>query len=130
MEMSASAALLAVRAAALAEQRSQDREVLALARLQKANGRGLAGQLSFAGRRLDLLPAARLLPHHRQSLDKLARARDFDAAYLAQQRRLIPFMLDIHRAYAERGRSPTLRPVAELGKQMLEAEARALAAAE
>lgn len=128
MEMSASAALFSVRAANLAERRTRDREILSLARMQRANGRGIGSQLSYAGRRLDLLPAARLLPHHQLALDQLIRSRDFDRAYLEQQERIIPFMLEVHRTYAERGRSPTLRPVAQLASEMLEAEARAVAA--
>ncbi|WP_265569316.1 DUF4142 domain-containing protein [Sphingomicrobium nitratireducens] len=124
--IASSAALYAVKAAELAEARSADSEVRALATLQRENAMGIAGQLSFAGRRLNLLPSAELLPEHEALLRKLQYASDFDRTYIEQQRTFVPDVLDLHRTYAARGESPTLRPVAELGADLLENQVEAI----
>ncbi|RST30020.1 hypothetical protein HMF7854_03635 [Sphingomonas ginkgonis] len=73
--------------------------------------RGLAAQLSFAGRRLDLLPGAGLLPNHQRWLDEFA-AAPTEAAYLRLMRRVHQNSHALHAAFAARGTSPTLRAVA------------------
>jgi putative membrane protein len=73
---------------------------------------GLASQLSFAGRRLNLLPGASLLPQHQAMLDELAASSNFDQTYIRQQRAIHGAALSLHSDYARRGSSPTLRPVA------------------
>src|SRR5687768_10398473 len=55
------------------------------ARTMIADHRGTSAQLSMGGRRLNLLPAATLLPAHQAMLDELAASSDFDAAYHRQQ---------------------------------------------
>jgi hypothetical protein len=77
-----------------------------------ADHRGIAAQLNLAGRRLDLLPSAELLPADRRQLEALAVAANLPSAW----RRLVAAELarcDLHEAdYEARGASPTLRPVA------------------
>ncbi len=108
--ISASRSLLLVRAAELAAAR--DPSLAPEARRVAADHRGIAAQLNFAGRRLDLLPSAELLPGDRMQLDLLERSADVATAW----RRIVAGALagcDRHEsAYAERGTSPTLRPVA------------------
>ena len=74
--------------------------------------KGTSSQLSLAGRRLNLLPSATLDARHQAMLDQLASASDFDAAYKRQQASVIADAISLHAAYASRGTSPTLRPVA------------------
>jgi putative membrane protein len=73
---------------------------------------GTASQLSFAGRRLNLLPSAALLPQHQAMLDELNASGDFDRAYVRLQRSVHGQALALHNDYARRGTSPTLRRVA------------------
>lgn len=126
MQVAASSALYSVRAADMADRRSRNPEVRRLAALQRSNGRGLAGQLSFAGRRVNLLPDATLSAQHQSLLNELALSRNFDATYLRQQKMMINQMHRIHYDFATRGRSPTLRPVAKLGAEMMAGQRRAL----
>lgn len=126
MSLASSSALYAVKAAELAEQRSRDADVRALAARQKADAEGISGQLSFAGRRLELLPTASLLPEHQAMIDALAASPDFDKEYVRQQGKMVPDTLRLHRAYAAGGGSPTLRPVAELGATKLADQEKAL----
>jgi putative membrane protein len=68
--------------------------------------------LSLAGRRLNLLPSATLLPQHQAMLDELAGSSNFEAAYLRLQRQVHGQGLALHADYASRGTSATLGPVA------------------
>ena len=77
-----------------------------------ADHRGTAAQLSFAGRRLNLLPAAQMAPPHQAMFDALAASGDFDATFRRQQIDVHQSSQRMHAAYAARGDSPTLRPVA------------------
>jgi putative membrane protein len=74
--------------------------------------RGTSAQLSFAGRRLNLLPHPLLLPRHQAMLSELSASSDFDGTYHRQQIAIHEEALRLHSAYAGRGTSPTLRPVA------------------
>ena len=60
MELVSNAALFAVRASALAEQRSSNEGVRSDAREVAADQGAIGAQLSYAGRRVDLLPRADL----------------------------------------------------------------------
>ena len=73
---------------------------------------GTSAQLSFAGRRLNLLPATVMQPRHRAMIGQLPASGDFDATYRRQQLAAHEDALRLHSGYAARGRSPTLRPVA------------------
>ena len=108
--ISASRSLLLVRGAELVSARAPG--LAAEAERIAAAHRGVAAQLNFAGRRLELLPSAELLPADRLQLEGLAGSADLATAW----RRVVGTALancDAHEAdYAERGASPTLRPVA------------------
>lgn len=74
--------------------------------------RGLAAQLSMAGRRLNLLPRPVLLPLHRQWLDEFAAAPNPAEGYRRLVRRVHQNSYALHARFAEKGDSPTLRLVA------------------
>ena len=111
----ASIDLLVIRSSELALVRSPSRGIRDFASRMIAAHQGLAAQLSFAGRRLNLLPSAAMLPQHQAMYDALDSSGDFDNAYVRLQRRSHGAALSLHSEYAARGTSPTLRPVAENG---------------
>lgn len=108
----ASIDLFVVRSAELAQSRASDGRVRAFASQMLAAHQGLAAQLSFAGRRLDLLPSATLLPQHQLMLDELRASSNFDGTYRRQQLAVHGTSLRLHQEYSVRGGSATLRPVA------------------
>lgn len=108
----ASIDLFVIKASELAQLRSVTPELRRVAERMIADHQGTAAQLSFAGRRLDLLPAATLLPQHQAMLDELAASSDFDRAYVRLLRAIHGTALALHSDYMRRGTSPTLRPVA------------------
>lgn len=108
----ASIDLFVVRSSELALVRAQHPRVRDFAGQAIAAHYGTAAQLSFAGRRLDLLPPATMIPHHQLMYNELASASSFDPTYLRLQRAVHGAALGLHDAYARRGTSPTLRPVA------------------
>jgi putative membrane protein len=73
---------------------------------------GTSAQLSMAGRRLNLLPPAIMQPRHQAMLAELSASGNFDATYRRQQIAVHQEALRLHSNYAQRGASPTLRPVA------------------
>jgi len=108
----ASIDLFVVRASELAQQRSTNPRLRSIANELMEGHKGLASQLSFAGRRLNLLPGAAMLPQHEAMYDELAASGNFDQTYIRQQRAVHGAALSLHTDYARRGSSPTLRPVA------------------
>ena len=108
----ASIDLFVIRSSELANLRSVTPAIRDFADRMIADHRGLAAQLSLAGRRLDLLPSARLLPQHQAMLDELAASTNFEAAYVRLQRQAHGQGLRLHGDFAARGESATLRPVA------------------
>ena len=121
----ASIDLYAIRAGELAMERGNARSRDYAARLIEDH-RGTATQLSFAGRRLNLLPAAQMAPPHQAMIDALSGAGDFDATFRRQQIDIHQSSQRMHAAFAARGDSPTLRPV---GANAAAVEARHLDAA-
>ncbi len=113
----ASIDLFVVRASDLALKRSSNARIRALATRLGAEHRGLAGQLSFTGRRINRLPAARMLPREEQRLSAL-NTSPFDSTYVSQMVLAHEKSLALHAAFAERGSSPTLRPVAANGERV------------
>lgn len=113
MQVVGEAALFAVKASEAA-QRCAASATRADARQIIADQTGVAAQLSFAGRRLNLLPGATLGPAHAADLARLQASGDCDRDY----RRLVGTALDqafeAHRNFARSGSSPTLRPVADM----------------
>jgi putative membrane protein len=110
LAISASRSLLMVRAAELVAAREPS--LAAEAERVAAAHRGVAAQLNIAGRRLNLLPAAELLPADRAQLQALESPGNLA---LTWQRTLGAALASCDRHetdYAARGTSPTLRPVA------------------
>jgi predicted outer membrane protein len=111
----ASIDLYQVRAGELALQRSGSESYRSFARRMIEEHRGLASQLSMAGRRLNLLPSNSVQPEQQGWLDQLAAtssAAEFDAAYRRQQLVAHEASYRAHYAFAFGGDSPTLRLVA------------------
>ena len=108
----ASIDLFVVKAAELALDRSGNYRVRALASSLGEAHRGLAGQLSFAGRRVDALPSARLLPREEERFARLQTEAPFDTTFVRQMLLAHEQSLALHANFAARGSSPTLRPVA------------------
>lgn len=108
----ASIDLFVIRSSELALTRSSNPRIRQFANAMIAAHQGTAAQLSFAGRRLDLLPSSTLLPQHQAMFDELNASGDFDRTYVRLQRSIHGDALSLHGDYAARGSSPTLRPVA------------------
>ncbi|GAA4024726.1 hypothetical protein GCM10022280_27020 [Sphingomonas swuensis] len=121
MAVSASRSLLLVRAAELAERRAPT--VATLARRIAANHRGIGAQLNLAGRRLDLLPSAELLPLDAAQLAALGRTGEPAVAFRRIVASAVANCLADAGDYAMRGTSPTLRPVARFAEAVCREEA-------
>lgn len=114
MQLASSSSLYAIRASELALQRSSSSKVRTAARDIIADQGGVGSQLSYAGRRLDLLPSATLTAEQTANLERLQTTSNFDADYKRTVSDTLARSLEAHRAFAQRGDSPTLRPVAEM----------------
>jgi putative membrane protein len=112
MAAASSIDLYEIRSAELALTRSANPRLRDFARTMISDHQGTSAQLSFAGRRLNLLPSASLLPAHQAMFDELSASSDFDATYNRQQVAVHEAALKLHSAFAARGESPTLRAVA------------------
>jgi len=108
----ASIDLFVIRSSELALVRSPSASVRSFASRMIEAHQGTSAQLSFAGRRLDLLPPAAMLPEQQAMYDELDGSGDFDRAYLRLQRAVHGASLSLHSNFARLGASPTLRPVA------------------
>ena len=112
MAAASSLDLFEIRSSELALARAQSPRHRDFARAMIAAHAGTSAQLSLAGRRLNLLPSAAMMPAHQAMLDELAASADFDAAYHRQQIAVHEAALKLHGDFAARGESATLRPVA------------------
>ena len=108
----ASIDLFVIRSSELALVRSPSGSVRTFASRMIEAHQGTSAQLSFAGRRLDLLPPAAMLPEQQAMYDELDGSGDFDHTYLRLQRAVHGAALSLHANFARLGDSPTLRPVA------------------
>ena len=124
--MASSIDLYQVKSAQLALERSHDPANRAFAQRALSSHQGTSAQLSFAGRRLNLLPTATLNPEHQAMLDALAATNDFDNTYRAQQNIVLQEGVRLHSSYAKAGQSPTLRPVAANAESVMRANLQAL----
>jgi putative membrane protein len=124
--MASSIDLYQMKSAQLALERSQDPANRALAGHLLSAHQGTSAQLSFAGRRLNLLPTATLNPQHQAMLDALSAASDFDTLYRAQQSMVLQQGVKLHSNYAKSGSSPTLRPVAANAEAVMRANLKEL----
>lgn len=122
LEEASSASLFILKASELAETRASSERVRAFARTARADHDGISAQLSFAGRRVNLLPSATLLPAHAAMLSALEASGSFDAAYTANVRRVLASDAALHAAFARSGSSPTLRPVAAMAAPIVQRE--------
>ena len=104
--------LFVIRSSELALQRSSSARIRDFARTMIEEHKGTAAQLSLEGRRLNLLPSATLRPGEQAMFDSLASSGRFDADYVRDQRIVHQRAIALNSAYAAKGRSPTLRPVA------------------
>lgn len=118
--------LFEMKSAELALQRAQDPGNRAFAERVLSAHQGTSAQLSFAGRRLNLLPSASLNPEHQAMLNALTTASDFDSTYRAQQRIVVEEGVRLHGDFAKSGTSPTLRPIAENAESVMRANLQAL----
>ena len=126
MAAESSRSLLVVRASELAMTRSANGRVRAIAEQLRRDHVGIAAQLNMAGRRLNLLPSASLLPLDQMQFDGLSRASDFDGAYLRTMKSAVEKCSKGHASFAANGSSPTLRPVAQFGASTCRDELRSL----
>ena len=115
----ASVSLFAVRASDAIVARGGDTGLGLFARRLQTEHGGIGSQLSFAGRRLDLLPSAVLLPRHQAMLDDIAASAEPSAAYVRHLRTVLPQALALHRSYERYGTSATLRPVAAMAAPLI-----------
>ena len=113
MAMASSIDLYEIRSSELALTRARSPAHRDFARRMIADHRGTSAQLSLAGRRLNLLPSATLLPRHQAMMDELSASGDFDGTYHRQQIAVHQAALKLHSDFAARGESATLRPVAK-----------------
>lgn len=104
--------LFVIRSSELALQRSSSARIRDFASQLIEAHKGTSGQLSLAGRRVNLLPSATLRPAEQAMLDSLQSSIQFDAEYVRDQRTVHREAIAIDSAYAARGASPTLQPVA------------------
>jgi len=118
--------LYEMQSAQLALQRAQDPATRALAEELLSAHQGTSAQLSYAGRRLDLLPSASLDAEHLAMLNALQATSDFDHTYRAQQAIVLQEGLKLHEGYANAGDSPTLRPIAANAENVMRANLQAL----
>jgi predicted outer membrane protein len=114
--------LLAIRSSQLALARARDPRLRTFAQRSIRSHRGTSGQLSLAARRLNLLPAAALLPRHEAMLAELAATGDFDSAYRRLQLESHDEAERLHQDYSLHGTSPTLRPVAAAALALVRAD--------
>lgn len=120
MREASSISLFAVRASQLVAVRNVG--VTGIARTIEQEQGGVASQLSYAGRRVNLLPSANLLPEHEAMLAVLDSSPDMAALYKEQMRIVLSRGESIHRAFAASGTSPTLRPVAKMAEPVFQRE--------
>lgn len=118
--------LFEMQTAQLALQRAQDPANRALAQKLLSAHQGTSAQLSFAGRRLNLLPSASLDSEHLAMLNALQATSDFDQTYRAQQNIVLQEGLKLHEGYARNGDSPTLRPIAANAENVMRSNLQAL----
>lgn len=122
MREASSISLFAVRASQYIA--SGDLGLTGAARTIEQEQGGIASQLSYAGRRLNLLPSAALLPEHQLMFDALQASPEPATLYRQQMRTVLTRGSAIHSDFAKVGASPTLRPVADMAAPVFQRELR------
>ena len=105
--------LFVMRSSELALARGANPRLRQFALTMIADHRGTSAQLSFGGRRVNLLPSATMQAAHQAMFDELSASGDFDATYRRQQIAVHQAAVKLHSDFAARGESPTLRTVAK-----------------
>jgi putative membrane protein len=116
--------LYVIKASELALQRTAAVRVREVATRLIAAHQGSSAQLSFGGRRLNLLPSAELTPQYRALLEQLYSSPSFDRDYAQQMRAVHQQAVTLHSGYAASGGSPTLVPIAKALAPVMEQQAR------
>lgn len=114
MQVASNSALFALRASELAATRANDDALRSQARAIAQDQGGVGAQLSYAGRRVDLLPRATLPDAMEVDLARLSQSPDFDRDYRLVVGQALARALDAHETFARGGSSATLRPVAQM----------------
>lgn len=114
MQVASNSALFALRASELAASRATEGRLRADARAIAQDQGGVGAQLSYAGRRVDLLPRATLPEAMEADLQQLGQSGDFDRDYRRLVGRALAEALEAHETFARGGSSATLRPVAQM----------------
>ena len=114
MQVASSSSLFAIRASEIAAERSANINTRSAAQSIIRDQGGVASQLSFAGRRLELLPTAALSPDQSAELDRLRESADFDSDNRRAVGGALSRAYEAHAAFARAGSSPTLIPVARM----------------
>jgi predicted outer membrane protein len=104
--------LFIIRASEIVLSRSPLPRTRRLAQRLLADHKGLSAQLSFAGRRLNLLPQPVLGASHQLRLNQLSTTAKIEQWYWQYMIAEHHEVLWRHRAFAREGSSPTLRMVA------------------
>lgn len=126
MARAASASLFIIKASDRISGSAGETALGQFARNTRAEQQAIGSQLNFAGRRLNLLPSAVLLPSDQAMLDALVSSSEPSASYVRQMKRVLAEALSLHRGYERYGTSPTLRPVAAMAAPLFAAELEAL----
>lgn len=114
MQVASNSALFALRASELAATRASDRGLRTDARAIAQDQGGVGAQLSYAGRRVDLLPRATLPEAMEADLARLSQSPEFDRDYRQLVGRALAQALEAHETFSRGGSSATLRPVAQM----------------
>jgi len=114
VQLAAASSLFAIRASELAGTHAQSSAVRSTAGAVARDQGGVAAQLSYAGRRVDLLPSSSLPPALAGDLERLRLSTSFDSDYRRLVGNALARALEAHEVFARAGSSPTLRPVANM----------------
>lgn len=114
MQLASSTSLFAIRASELALEKTGNAATRNAAQTIIADQGGVGSQLSYAGRRLDLLPSAALTAEQTATLDRLRISPNFDTDFKRAVSDALATSLKAHENFARAGTSPTLKPVAQM----------------
>ncbi len=116
--------LYVIKASEMALQRSLAARIQEVATRLIGAHQGSSAQLSFGGRRLNLLPSGEIAPRFRALLQQLAASSDFDREYARQMKAIHDEATLLHSNYALSGTSPTLVPIAKALAPVMEQQRR------
>lgn len=116
--------LYVIKASELALRRSTTRKVQEVASRLISAHQGSSAQLSFGGRRVNLLPSAEMQPRYQALIDQLSASANFDRDYALQMKAVHQQAIALHSNYAAFGTSPTLIPIARALTPVMELQSR------